>query len=147
MLKLGFVPDVGVEGFGDEVVPGLRVGGDGLLEEPVEEEASRLGVAPVEPEGELIQIEVEVLVADAVVQGAFHPALQQGGHAVGAGQAHMGRLSGGDDVDGLVVEAPLAEVSVGDQAISAHGGSGRHRVADEPAQLSTFTEFTGATFR
>ena len=64
MLKLGFVPDVGVEGFGDEVVPGLRVGGDGLLEEPVEAQPAAARVGPVELEGELVEVVGKLMFGD-----------------------------------------------------------------------------------
>jgi hypothetical protein len=61
----------------DELVEGVRVGVDRLLEQPVEEHAASSRVASVEPEGELVEVVGQVLVTEPVVQGAGRPALEQ----------------------------------------------------------------------
>ncbi len=51
--------------------------GAGLLEEPVEEQASTLGASAVEAEGVLVEVVGQLLDLDAVVQGADEPAFEQ----------------------------------------------------------------------
>jgi hypothetical protein len=60
-------------GGGGELAVGVRVGGDGLLEEPVEERPADAGGAPVEAEGELVEVVVELLDGVPVLQGAGEP--------------------------------------------------------------------------
>ena len=69
--------DVGVEAFGGEASQWVGFGDDGLFEEPVKSRPRLRALAAVEPEGELVEVVVEVLVADRVVQGAGEPALEQ----------------------------------------------------------------------
>ena len=57
-----------------QVMQRVRAGGDGLLEEPVEQQASLVGGAAVEPEGVLVEVLRQVLGVDAMVQGAGDPA-------------------------------------------------------------------------
>ncbi len=47
----------------------MRVGSDGLLE-AVEEQAAVAGPAAVEAEGELVEVEVELVVADGALVGS-----------------------------------------------------------------------------
>jgi hypothetical protein len=74
-----------VTGRGGELVVGVGVGGDGLLEEPVEEQPAALRCVPVEPEGELVEVVVELVDRVPVMQGARQPALEQRRDSVHAG--------------------------------------------------------------
>jgi len=56
---------------------GDRLGDHGLLDEPAKDQATVAGVAPVEPEGELLQIGLQVDGVDRAVMGAEDPALEQ----------------------------------------------------------------------
>lgn len=59
------------------LVERVRIGGDGLLQQPVEQHLAGAGVAPVEPEGVLVEVVGQVIEADVVVQSAGDPALEQ----------------------------------------------------------------------
>jgi hypothetical protein len=81
-------PEVVVEaGGGGELPVGVRVGSDGLLEEPMEEQAAAAGGATVEPEGELVEVVVELVDRVPVMQGAGEPALEQRRDPVHTGKA------------------------------------------------------------
>ncbi len=54
-----------------------RIDYDRLLHHPVEELAAVFRASPVEPEGEFVKIEFQVLMADRSLVGAQHPAFQQ----------------------------------------------------------------------
>ena len=79
----------------------MRVGGHGLLEQAVEQQARSSSCATVEPEGELVEVAVEVLDADAVVQGPGHPTFEQRGNQVDAGQLDVGRVIDAERLTGL----------------------------------------------
>jgi hypothetical protein len=55
----------------------MRISGHGLVQQPVEQQAPVVGGAAVEPEGELVEVVVEMLAADAMVQGSLDPACEQ----------------------------------------------------------------------
>jgi len=61
------------------------VGPNRLFEKPKEEEPSRAGVTPVESERVLIEVVIQVLVADASLVRSQEPALHEGGDAVTPG--------------------------------------------------------------
>lgn len=61
----------------DEGLVGRRRDRDGLLNEPVEQLAAAARVAPVETEGEFVQIVVQVLRTDPALMRAQQPAFQQ----------------------------------------------------------------------
>ena len=65
------------EGCDGEVVVGVGIGVEGLLEQPVEEQAPRAAGAAVEPEGEFVEVVVELTDGLAVVEGASEPAFEQ----------------------------------------------------------------------
>ena len=62
---------------GEELVAGVGVGGDGLFEESVEQQAAAAGGATVESERELVEVVVEMGVSEAALEGAFEPAFEQ----------------------------------------------------------------------
>ena len=64
----------------------MRVGGDGLLQEPVEEHAAGGGSPTVESEGVLVEVVGQVFSADAEVVSAGVPPFEQGRDAVWTGQ-------------------------------------------------------------
>jgi hypothetical protein len=63
-------------GFGSGVknpIQGNRFDGYGLLQEAEEELAAALGPPPVESEGELVEVVIEMLVADCSLVGSHQP--------------------------------------------------------------------------
>ena len=58
---------------------------DGLLREAEEEFAAAAGSSPVEPERELVEVVVEMFVADRPLVGSHQPALEEGNHAMDPG--------------------------------------------------------------
>ena len=58
------------------------IDGHGLLREAKEELAPTLGLPAIDPERELIQIVVEVLMADRSLVGSNQPPFEQGDHTV-----------------------------------------------------------------
>ena len=61
---------------------GNGIDGHSLLRQTKKELASALGSPPIEPERELIQIVVQVLMADRSLVGSHQPPLEQGDHQV-----------------------------------------------------------------
>jgi hypothetical protein len=114
----------------DELIERVWVGVDGLLEEAVEEHASGLGGAAVEPEGELVEVVGQVLAAGPVVQGAGGPALEQGGDQVRSGH-HRIEICRGVARRGQVRVAVLDQAGEHPCAVSADGGAGSHDVTGE----------------
>jgi hypothetical protein len=62
----------------DDLVVSDRVDGHRLLRQTKEEFAATLGSPAIEPECELIQIVVQVFLADRPLVGSRQPPLQQG---------------------------------------------------------------------
>lgn len=63
-----------------------------LLNHSVEEFPSVLGAPPVEPEGEFVEIEFQMLVADRPLVSAQYPSLQQRRDQVNPGQQFRSRF-------------------------------------------------------
>ena len=78
-------------GLADERVVGVGFGRDRALEQTVEEQPAMAGSAPVEAEGELVEVVVELGAADGALVGAEHPALEQRGDEVYVRHARRGR--------------------------------------------------------
>ena len=55
----------------------MGFGGHRALEQPVEQQAPVAGSTAVEPEGELVEVVVQLRVADRALVGADVPALEQ----------------------------------------------------------------------
>ena len=66
----------------NDPVVGHRIDSHSLLREAKEELAPTLGPPPIEAERELIQIIVEVLMADRSLVGSNQPPFEQGDHTV-----------------------------------------------------------------
>jgi hypothetical protein len=60
----------------EQGVQGLGVGVGGLLDEAVQQQAAVVGVAAVEPEGELVEVVGQLVVGDGEVQGSSEPAFE-----------------------------------------------------------------------
>ena len=63
----------------------------GLLHEAVEQQTARTGSAAIKPEGELVEVEVQMLGGDGALMRAQEPALQEGGDLVSVRQKVVGR--------------------------------------------------------
>src|SRR5271167_5113928 len=63
-------------------VMGDRIDGHSLLRQAQEKFASTLGSPAIEPERELIQIVVQVLMTDCSLVGSHQPPFEQGDHKV-----------------------------------------------------------------
>jgi hypothetical protein len=95
---LGLVPVVA--GAADELGEGMRVGAGGLLKHPVEQQPTGSGGAPVESEGELVEVVGQVLPADPVVKGAGCPSFEERGDQVRSGHDRVeisGKVAGWGD--------------------------------------------------
>ena len=66
----------------NDPVVGHRIDGHSLLRKAKEELAATLGSPAIEAERELVQIVVEVLVADRSLVGSNQPRFEQGDHTV-----------------------------------------------------------------
>ena len=73
----------------DEAAIGSGRGHHGLLEEPVEQQPALPNVPPVEPEGELVEVGLQMPRVDRALVGAQQPALEQAGHPVHPGHGHV----------------------------------------------------------
>ena len=77
----------------DEVLVGDWLHRNSLLHEPIEELAARARRAPVEAEGELVEVVVEVVEADGTVVRPEEPTLQQRRHLMDPWQQVRCRLA------------------------------------------------------
>ena len=68
--RCGLGPAAGGAWVDEQAAVGDRVGGDRVFEESVEEQAAAGRPPPVETERELVEVRVEVLVADPTLVGA-----------------------------------------------------------------------------
>jgi hypothetical protein len=66
------------------------VGAHGLFEEAVEQQAAAAGYAAVEPEGEVVEVVAEMVVAEPLVEGSFEPALEERRDGVDAVEGDVG---------------------------------------------------------
>ena len=71
----------------------MGVGSDRALQEAVEEQPAVAGAAAVEAERELVEVVVQVGVADAALVGAKHPALEKRRDQVHVRQNHVCRIA------------------------------------------------------
>jgi len=66
----------------DDLVISDRIDGHRLLRQAKEELATAFGSPTVEPECELIQIVVQMLMTDCTLVGSHQPSFQQGDHPI-----------------------------------------------------------------
>jgi len=103
----------------DDGVIRKRVNAHGVFKQPEEKQAPASRAAPVESEGELVEVVVQMLRADRPLMGADQPALQQRGHQVDPWEQLAGCLLGSATHHDLVVlvaasrKAGVARPSVG----------------------------------
>jgi hypothetical protein len=72
-----------------------------VFHEPIEERTSVLRGPAVEPEGERIQVAIELPPLHSSVMASQQPALQKGRDPVDAGEDHRGSLAATSDDPGL----------------------------------------------
>src|SRR5680860_185856 len=77
----------------DNLGPRNRFRGSGLFEQSVEEHPSGTGSASVEPEGELLEVRLEVIRADRPLMGPKKPALEQARDPMDARHRDMRRIA------------------------------------------------------
>jgi len=65
-----------------------------LFEETPKKEAPELRAAPVEAEGELVEVRLEVIRLHGPLMGPEQPSFEEAGDAVNPRQRHMGRVAG-----------------------------------------------------
>ena len=102
----GSSPAAGDRGDGDVIDLGR------LLEQAVEEKPSLARAAPVEAEGELVEVEVELVRPGGALVGAEEPPLQQRRNAVDAGHRDVRRVAAGVETGRVVEIAVVAEPAV-----------------------------------
>src|SRR5712691_3512847 len=85
---------------------------DRLLEKPVEEEAALARTAAVEAEGELVEVEVELVRPGGALVGAEQPALEQRRDPVDAGHRDVRRVTAGGDAGLMVEKSRIAESAI-----------------------------------
>lgn len=69
-------------GFGDETEVAHWVAADGKLHHPEEDQAGAGGMPAIESENELVEVSLQVCVANRALMGAQQPSLDQGCDAV-----------------------------------------------------------------
>jgi hypothetical protein len=158
-VSIGFAPGMGCTGAVQArwVAAGARGSGPGGLglwvdnqvavahrrvsdrefEEAVKEHAAAPGAAPVEAEGEFVQVALQVRRVHRALVGAEQPPLCQRRDAMNPGQQLAGVLAAGT---GRALAAPLVRVAecvdpaVTLPGIGDDGGAGLDVLADEPVQ-------------
>ncbi len=118
-----------------DVVLGHRAGHDGLLHEPPEEQPAAARSAPVEAEGELLEVGLEVIGGHGALMGAQHPPLEQAGDTMDARHQDVSVFVGCAQDRLLVWVAAMGQAVVGRPAIGEHRASGKHDVRDERQQV------------
>src|SRR5260370_28866125 len=97
-------------------------------------EGRHRGAPPVEAEGELVQVGLEVVVTDAMV-GADQPTLEVPEHAMNARQDLPGSLGWALALGaGSMTVAHARQRGVGTPAIGQDDGARRHAALDESGQ-------------
>jgi hypothetical protein len=92
---------------GEDVV-GVGTGVDGLLHEPVPQHATGAAGAPVEAEGELVEVVAEVRVGLAVVEGAGESAFERRGDLLYRRKEFVGRARRAHEDDRHVLQSKAA---------------------------------------
>jgi hypothetical protein len=110
-----------------------RLDGDRLLNEPEKQFATMLGSATVEAKGELVQVVVQMRVADGALMSAKQPSFEQRDHAVNARQQFGGEfVVSAKERDPMVV--PDLDPVVPVPAIGVHFAARLDRFVDELLQ-------------
>jgi hypothetical protein len=104
------------------------------LKQSIEEQSAMARAAPVEAKRELVEVVVELVVADRALVRAEQPALDQRSDAVDVRHDHVGGVAWGRHVRDDVREGVAADVEVALPAIGAHLRSAGDVVEHEGGQ-------------
>src|SRR6516162_2896433 len=128
-----------VPGLSDELLVGVGFGGQCALEEPVEQQASVASSTAVEAEGELIEVVVQLGVADGALVGPEDPALEQRGDEVNVRQRDVRGVPARGHVGHHVVEPVAADLVVADPGVGPDLTAAGHVVEHEVGSVSRLT--------
>ncbi len=109
-----------------------RLHSNSLLDESVEELASPARRAPIEAEGELVQVGIQIRRGDRALVDTEEPAFEQGHDSVSAGQqvfSYLGLLP-----DDLVAVSEFAEPAISLPSICPHRATQFHSCLDRSLQ-------------
>ena len=110
---------------------GHRCRDGGLLDQPIEQYASRPRGASVEAEGKFVEIVVHMPGINRAVMGAEQPTLEQSRDTVNARQWLVRRNLGSEDDVRIVIESFVRQRSENRRSIGAHPGAWRDVFAHE----------------
>lgn len=105
-----------------------------LLKEAPKQEAPELRFAPVETQGELVEVRLKMVGLHGPLMGSEQPPFEEAGDTVNPRQGHMGRVAGADHHMGLVEVVVSKRLRVRGQAIGDNDGPKAHIVEQERAQ-------------
>ncbi|MGC1953756.1 MAG: hypothetical protein WA970_14565, partial [Gammaproteobacteria bacterium] len=105
-----------------------------LLKEAPKQEATELRFAPVETEGELVEVCLEMVGLHGPLMGSKQPPFEEAGDTVNPWQGHMGRVAGSDHYMGLMVVVVSNRLRIRGQAIGDNDSPRAHIVEQERAQ-------------
>lgn len=114
-----------------ELLVGQSIHLDSLLNEAIEEQPAGSRCSPVEPEGELIQVVVEVRLADAAMVGSHPPTLQQRCDSVDARHGYVGRELAGPQTPGTMLIAMARKWNIAGPPVRADGRPLTYSTLDE----------------
>jgi hypothetical protein len=106
---------------------------NGMLGEPIEEFTSGCGGSAVKPEGELVEIVLQMLIAYRTLMGAQQPAFQQRDHPVNTWQKMLA-------CGLLALNKPFVlitlHLAISIEAISNNRAAGFYALSNEPCKVS-----------
>ena len=105
-----------------------------LLKEAPKQEATKLRFAPVETEGELVEVRLKMVGLHGPLMGSEQPPFEEAGDTVNSRQGHMGRVAGSGHHMGFVEVVVSNRLRVRGQAIGDNDGPRAHIVEQERAQ-------------
>ena len=121
--------------FADEVRVRHWVYCRGLLDESVEELSAALRFSTIEPERELVEVVIEMFVADSTLVGPQKPALKQGGNTMDLGMSSLSRVIGMFDGGDLVKVPQRLESCIASPAVGVDDRSRLDAGPDEPLEV------------
>jgi len=113
---------------------GCGLGDGGLLEQPVEQHSSRTRTSAVEPEGEFVEVVVNMARIDRPVVSTEQPAFEQRRHPVHTRKGFMRRGTRTQNDEWIVCKTFLFEGEVDGRAVGTDRAAGRDVVAYERHQ-------------
>ena len=109
-------------------------GEDGLLDQASEAVADAFGGAAIETEDVLVEVGLQMLLADRTVMGAKKPAFGQAEDQVDGRQAEHGIAPGRAEIDRVVGVAGRAQPGIALPAVGGHRGGRGHVGGEEGLQ-------------